>query len=74
MKKNNSALTFNKLTKDLGFIKVWWNHKLIYDDTGYIPLISLDDLLTEYGNKYVYSMKVKVVEWYHCELRIKGEK
>ena len=50
------------------------DHKLIYDDTGYIPLISLDNLSSEYGNKYVYSMKVKVVEGHHCELRIKGEK
>lgn len=72
--KRYSSLTFNELTKNLCFIKVWWNHKLIYDDTGYIPLISFDDLSTEYGNKYVYSMKVKVVEGHHCELRIKGEK
>lgn len=72
--KNNSELTFNKLTKDLGFVKVWWNGKLIFDDTCDLPLVDLNTVYEEYGNRYVYSMKIKVVESHHCEVKIKGEK
>ena len=73
MSRNYSELTFNKLTKDLGFIKVFWNGKLIFDDTADLPLVDLNTLYDEYGNRYIYSMQLKVVEGHHCELKIKGE-
>lgn len=71
--KKYSELTFNQLAKDLGFIKVVWNGKVIFDDTADIPLVDLNTLYKEYGNRYVYDMKLKVVEGHHCELKIKGE-
>lgn len=69
----DSELTFHALTKDLGFIKVTWNKKVIYDDTTEVEPISLKDLYKEYGNRFVYSMKIKVVDGHHCELDITGE-
>lgn len=74
MKRIYSNLTFKELTKDLAFIKVFWNNKLVYDDTDWLPLISLDDLMDKYGDKVVYKIKLKVVEFHHCIIWIKGEK
>lgn len=71
---STSELTFYELTKDLPFIKVIWNGKIIYDDTTDAEPISLDPLYKEYGKKIVYGMKLKVVSYHHCELDIRGEK
>ena len=73
MKKSYSNLTFRYLTKDLLFIKVFWNGKLVYDDTGLLPLIAMDVFDHIYGGKIVYRMDVQIVEFHHCILRIKGE-
>ena len=35
MKRNYSTLTFNQLTENLPFIKVFWNDEVIYDDDLY---------------------------------------
>ena len=73
--KKYSELTFYELTKNLGFVKVWWNGEVVFDDT--VDDWYFSDLKAFYrafGNRYVYEMKLKIVAGHHCELKVKGEK
>ena len=65
-----STLTFNELTEQLLYVKVIWNHKVIYDDG---TSEDLEQLKKEYGNKIVYKMLVIPVYGHHCIVKIKGE-
>ena len=72
-----TSLTFEDLTRNLAYIKVVWNHKVVFDDTNPKVEVTLEDFTrfrAEFGNKFVYEMKVKVVQFHHCILFIKGEK
>lgn len=72
--KKDSNLTFNDLTTELSFVKVKWNGKVVLDEFGWLNEANLDKFYHEYGNRYVYSMAIKIVANHHCELKIKGEK
>ena len=70
---NNSTLTFNDLTQNLPFIKVSWNGIVVYDDTAEPGEYDLGSFFLVYGDKVVYEMDVKVVDFHHCEIIIIGE-
>ena len=73
-KKIISELTFRELTENLAFIKIIYNGEVIYDDmTGEETLEHLNEVLDTYENKCIYEMNIKVVEFHHCILTIKGE-
>ena len=75
MSKKQSELTFKGLTENLSYIKVYWNDKLVYDDEeGEITLEELENFKKLYNNKLVYEMDIKIVQWHHCILKVKGEK
>jgi len=94
MSKQISELTFNELTKDLAYVKVIWNGKVIFDDQldawfpsdkefykfygrkyvdSHFGLKGLEYIKEHYGEKHVYSMYMRVVDFHHCELYIEGE-
>ena len=51
--KSNSSLTFNDLTKDLAFVKVYWNGYMIYSDTYDICFDDDEELYRCYGKEFV---------------------
>lgn len=74
MKKNKSEFTFKEFAENLGYIKVIWNGKVVYDDEfGDSTLEDLAKFQLKYNNKIVYSGKFKVADFHHTILNIKGE-
>ena len=74
MKKNKSELTFKDFAENLGYIKVIWNSKVVYDDE--FSDGTLEDLAKfqlKYNNKIIYKGKFKVADFHHTILNIKGE-
>ena len=72
--KNNSRVTFNELARNINWVRVIWNDKVIYDDENLSTNKKLLNKLYErYGNRFVYSMQVNVVDIHHVELNVKGE-
>lgn len=69
-----SELTFKDVVpKDLGWIKIIWNNKVIYDDElGNETLESTQRIEQLISNKKVYSLKLTVVQFHHCILDIQG--
>ena len=71
-----SNLTFNEITGNLPWIKVVWNGQVVYDDTIDANRATIDDynyVQKHLGDKKVYSMKIVVVQYHHCELYVEGE-
>ena len=74
MKRQYSSLTFNNLARNLLFIEVIWNNKVIYNDyDNDATADDYDNLIKNYGTKIVYEMKITVVDGHHCILNIQGE-
>lgn len=74
MKKNKSELTFKDFAENLGYIKVIWNGKVVYDDEfGEGTLEDLEKFQLKYNNKIIYSGKFEVADFHHVVLDIKGE-
>lgn len=74
MKKNKSELTFKEFAEDLGYIKVIWNDKVVYDDEfGDGTLEELENFQLKYNNKIIYSGRFIVEDFHHIILDIKGE-
>ena len=72
--EKQSSLTFGKLTKNLAYVKIVWNGKVIFDDHyDTDSFYHLLDVQSDYNNKIVYEMNVKIVDFHHCILTIKGE-
>jgi hypothetical protein len=74
-KMRNSRLRFKDLFEDTGYIKVFWNGDLVYDDE--CVDTSIEDLYAfqnKYDSKIVYSFRATVVQFHHVILYIKGEK
>lgn len=77
MSEPYSTLKFKDFAIEFGsFIKLYWNDKLIWDDEAEHadPVDDLKKIDEKYGNKLVYSMFVRVVQFHHTELYIHGEK
>lgn len=73
--KKVSELTFEELTENLAYVKIIYNGKLIYnDENGKETLAHLLKIKSEYKDKIVYKISIKVVDFHHCILKIKGEK
>lgn len=65
----NSELTFKDIAEHLGYEKVTWNGKVIYDE-------DRDDLYEfqrKYNNKIVYKVNIKIIHFHHSILDVKGE-
>lgn len=74
MKKNKSELTFKEFAENLGYIKVIWNGKVVYDDEfGDGTLEELENFQLKYNNKIIYSGRFIVEDFHHIILDIKGE-
>ena len=74
MKKNKSELTFKEFAENLGYIKVIWNDKVVYDDEfGDGTLEELENFQLKYNNKIIYSGRFIVEDFHHIILDIKGE-
>ena len=74
MKKNKSELTFKEFAENLGYIKVTWNGKVVYDDEfGDGTLEELENFQLKYNNKIIYSGRFIVEDFHHIILDIKGE-
>lgn len=74
MKKNKSELTFKEFAENLGYIKVIWNGKVVYDDEfGDGTLEELENFKLKYNNKIIYSGIFIVEDFHHIILDIKGE-
>ena len=74
MKKYKSALTFKEFTENLGYIKVIWNGKVVYDDEfGDGTIEDLENFKLKYDNKIIYSGKFMIEDFHHTILDIKGE-
>lgn len=75
MNKKQSELTFGDLTETLGYVKVYWNNKIVYDDEeGDGTFEEYENFKKHYDNKFVYEINIKIVQWHHCILKVKGEK
>ena len=73
-KKIISELTFRELKENLAFIKIIYNDEVIYDDmTGEETLKHLNEIQDKYNDKIVYEMNIKICQFHHCILDIKGE-
>lgn len=71
---NVTELTFGELTENLGYVKVYWNDKLVYDDEeGDRTFEEYENFKKHYDNKFVYEMSIKIVQWHHCILKVRGE-
>ena len=74
MKRKQSELTFGELTENLAWIKIIYNGEVIYDDyDGEETVESVRRIEEAYKNKIVYRMDVRIVDWHHCILTIRGE-
>lgn len=74
MKKNKSEFTFKEFAENLGYIKVIWNGKVVYDDEfGDAILEELEKFQLKYNNKIIYKGKFEVADFHHIILNIKGE-
>lgn len=74
MKKNKSEFTFKEFAENLGYIKVIWNGKVVYDDEfGDGTLEDLEKFQLKYNNKIIYSGKFEVADFHHFILDIEGE-
>lgn len=74
MKKNKSTLTFKEFASNLGYIKVIWNDKVVYDDEfGDGTMEDLRNFESKYNNKIIYSGRFSVEDFHHIILDIKGE-
>lgn len=65
----NSEFTFKDIAEHLGYEKVTWNGKVIYDE-------DRDDLYEfqrKYNNKTVYEVNIKIIHFHHSILDVKGE-
>lgn len=65
----NSEFTFKDIAEHLGYEKVTWNGKVIYDE-------DRDDLYEfqrKYNNKIVYEVNIKIIHFHHSILDVKGE-
>jgi hypothetical protein len=73
--EKQSMLTFGELTKNLLYVKIIYNGKLIYDDTTDEgeTIKHLHEIERSYDKKKVYEMTIKVINFHHCELIIEGE-
>lgn len=81
-----SEITFNDIKDAFAYIKVIWNGDVIFDDdldsdigtkkfyilthSGRTGIKYIED---NYGNKKIYSLYARVVEFHHFELYIEGE-
>ena len=74
MGRKDSKLTFGELTENLAYIKIIWNKEIIYDDEiGDETPEHLHEIENKYKDKIVYEMNIKVTQFHHCILTIKGE-
>ena len=71
----NSELTFKDVVpKDLCWIKITWNKKIVYDDiNGNETLESTDTICSVLADKIVYKVSIKIVQFHHVILDIIGE-
>lgn len=72
--RKQSELTFGELTENLAWIKIIYNGEVIYDDyDGEETVESARRIEGAYKDKIVYRMDVRIVDWHHCILTIRGE-
>ena len=72
--KKCSTLTFGEITENLAYIKVIWNGQCIYDDEcGNETFEHLKQIKKDYRDKVIDEMNIKMVQFHHCILNIKGE-
>lgn len=69
-----SSLTFEDVSYGLPYVQVYWNDELVYDDLeGDEEYETYKEFKEKFNNKIVYEMNMKVVQFHHCILYIKGE-
>lgn len=81
-----SEVTFNDIKDAFAYIKVIWNGDVIFDDdldsdigtkVSYIKTHSgqtgIKYIEENYGNRKIYSLYARVVDFHHFELYIEGE-
>lgn len=74
MMKKQSSVTFSDMFDKTGYIQVWWNDRLVYDDIDSDGTIEdLRKFQVEFNNKIIYSAQVHIVQFHHCILSIEGE-
>jgi hypothetical protein len=83
--KHNSSITFDEAVQasmQHSFIKLYYNGKCIWNDDltweeGWVPLeMALDnfrDTHKDYDKIRITDMKVKIVEWHHSIIYLKGK-
>lgn len=84
--KHNSSITFDeaiRISMDHCPIKIYYNRKCIWDDTlsideGWIPLkCALDNFRNtheDHNRIVVTNIKIKIVQWHHSIIYLKGKK
>ena len=68
----NSEFTFKDIAEHLGYEKVTWNGKVIYDEDR-DDFDALYEFQQEYNNKIVYEINIKITYFHHSILDVKGE-
>ena len=74
-----SEVTFNDIKDAFAYTKVMWNGETAYDDyleTGIYSEFDgteITEFEEKYGNKKIYSLYARVVDFHHFELYIEGE-
>ena len=77
-KSKNSSLKFKDFELPFNcFIKLTWNGKVVFDEYSEDPTLCTGNVCKNvsevYGEKLVYSMKIKVVSLHHTEVEVEGE-
>ena len=76
---DTSQITFNDIKDTFAYVRVVWNGEIAFDDyleTGsYSEFNGLEitEFEEKYGNKKIYSLYARVVDFHHFELYIEGE-
>ena len=79
MNSIRSEVTFNDIKDAFAYTKVIWNGETVYDDyleTGIYSEFDgteITEFEEKYGNRKIYSLYARVVDFHHFELYIEGE-
>ena len=68
-----SEITFGEVADTLAFVKVKWNGKIVYDDKKIESIANFGAFEDKYYDKKIFEMKIKIVQFHHCEIEVEGE-
>ena len=70
---SNSTTTFNEVVGKMNFVKVIWNGKVVFEDGERTTDKDVREFKEKYGNKIVYEINAKIVEFHNYIFEVRGE-